>query len=731
VTSPQPTADPRTTVFLLGVATTVAQALLLREAMAAMGGSEMAWGTVMALWLLGMGLGSRVGVGIGSERLARVLPALVLAVTGLGIVLFRAAPALIGAASGETLTTASAAWLWIAAVVPTAFAGGMAFPILAGALGPLGGGRAYAIEATGALTGGTLLSVILVVGFGTIVSLCLALAFVTATIVWPRSRVVAFITVITGALLAPIAANSLAHAGWVWSGNPGELDDWCETRLQRLEVSDGPPTNIFADGRLIASYPDPYETLPRAHLTMLLHPNPASVFAVGCVADGSVEAMARHPVRELVVVEEDPVLLRKLPDWYGADVATALKMPQVRPVTTDPLRALSRSGPWDLVILRDPDPTTLRHNRTRTLEFFRSCRDNMKPDGILVMRIAVADTYLGGTAGRLVTTLATTVRTVFPQLTALPGEEILLIAGGPAADLDIDANRLAERLRSRGLEGSELIPEMIPLFTDRERATTLSEALDADARVNTIAHPRAVMLAGALHEAKSKPSLLRLVPDMESHSAWPLAVLLGFAALALMARGLIRRPPVTTTAAAVGLSSMGWWLLLIATWQATRGSVYSEIGALTAVFMAGLAGGAGLVCRSSTPSRRLPLVLVAGAVLSLLIAGGIAVRFPLIAVPVLLIAGGVLTGAAFPGLTALGHRSSRHSAGIAFAADEVGAAAGALVVGIVAIPWAGLTATALGLAFLSIAAIPAVLMTLRRERLRRSSSESESKETRH
>ncbi|MDH3815438.1 MAG: hypothetical protein OEV48_13185, partial [Acidobacteriota bacterium] len=449
------TADPRASLFLLGVATVVAQALLLREAMAAMGGSEMAWGTMMALWLFGMGLGSRIGAATGSERLARILPVVVLAIAGLGIVLFRAAPALVGAAAGETLTTASAIWLWIAAVTPTAFAGGLAFPILAGTLGRSGGGKAYAIEATGMLAGGTVLSVILM-GFGTTVALCLTLAIVTAAIVWRRSRVTALIVVIAGTLLAPIAADSLARAGWDWSGNSGKLRAWRETRIQRLEVSDGPPTTIFADGRLVASYPDPYETLPRAHLAMLLHPHPANVFAVGCVADGSVEAMARHPVERLVVVEEDPVLLRNLPDWYGVEMAAALQKPHVRPVTSDPLRALSGSGPWDLVILRDGNPTTLRHNRTRTLEFLRRCRAQMKSDGILIMRVAVSDTYLGGAAGQLVATLATTLREVFPQFAALPGGEILLIAGGPDAQLDLDSDRLGERLRSRGLASSEL-----------------------------------------------------------------------------------------------------------------------------------------------------------------------------------------------------------------------------------------------------------------------------------
>ena len=708
MTSSQRSADPRNTLFLLGVSTVVAQALLLREAMAAMGGSEMAWGAVMALWLFGMGLGSKVGATTGSERLARILPGVVLAIAGFGIVLFRASPALVGAASGETLTTASAIWLWTVAVTPTAFAGGLAFPILAGLLGELGGARAYAIEAAGALAGGILLSVILM-GFGTTAAVCLTLAVVTAAAVWHRSRVIAFIVMVAGVLLAPIAADSLAQAGWIWSGNPGALHDWRETRLQRLEVSDGPPTALFADGRLVAFYPDPYETLPRAHLAMLLHPSPTAVFAVGCVADGSVEAMARHPVERLVVVEEDPVILRNLPDWYGVDVATALQKPHVRPVTSDPLRALSGSGPWDLVILRDGNPTTLRRNRTRTLEFLRRCRAHMKPDGILVMRVAVSDTYLGGAAGQLVATLATTLREVFPQLAALPGGEILLIAGGPDAQLDLDSDRLSERLRSRGLEGSELIPEMIPLFLDPERAATLRARLESEARLNTISHPRAVMLAGGLHEARSNPAVLSLFVGLERRGAWPLTIALGTAVLCLLAMSFWRRPPVFTTAATIGFCSMGWWLLLIATWQATRGSVYSEIGILTAIFMAGLAGGAGLACNWSRPARRLPLVLGAGAALSGLIAGGAAIHVPLAAVPMLLLAGGGLTGMAFPGLTTLSGLASRRSAGIAFAADEAGAAAGALVVGIIAIPWAGLTATAIGLAALGLAAIPAAV----------------------
>jgi predicted membrane-bound spermidine synthase len=109
------------------------------------------------------------------------------------------------------------------------------------------------------------------------------------------------------------------------------------------------------------------------------------------------------------------------------------------------------------------------------------------------------------------------------------------------------------------------------------------------------------------------------------------------------------------------------------------------------------------------------MLLAGGAVLSAILAGGIAPAFPLVLVPVLLASAGTLTGAAFPGLTELASGETRRGAGIAFAADEIGAAAAAMVVGIVAIPWAGLMNTALAVGALVLAAVPAAVVHTRRK----------------
>ncbi len=713
-----PSAGAR--VVLLGFAAVIAQTVLLREAMAAMGGSELAWGAVMALWLLGMGAGARIGVLRGDRVPTAALPLLVLVLAGAGVVLFRAAPALLGATPGEAITTWRSLWLWAAAVLPPAVMGGMAFPLLAHRLGPRGPGRAYGLEAVGSLLGGVGLSILLA-PLGAAAAVVLSLAVVATLELVHRRPVLAVAVAAAGALLAAPAADLFESAGWGWGEHPGHLAAWRETRQQRLELGAGPPSSLYADGRLVATFPDPYSTVPRAHLIMLLHPAPRRVIALGSLADGSVNTMARHPVRRLVAVEEDPELVRLLPGWYGPDLQRTLADPRVHAVAADPLRAVPSPVPWDMVVLLDGNPTTIRHNRSRTVEFFRTCRRSLRPNGVLVLRVEVSDTYLGGGGGALVAVLASTLRAVFPQVVAIPGEEILLVAGREKARLTLDPVELESRWRARAVADPRFSPDTLALVADPGRATALNEFVQsARASLNTTARPRAVPLAAALLEARSGRSLLGLSRWLEGRPPTALAVGLAAACLLLLILALLPRPPASATAAVIGLTSMGWWLLLIASWQASRGSVYAEVGALTAVFMAGLGGGALAATRWDRPARRVPLLLGAGIVVSALIASQTPVLHPLLLVPVLLAAGGFLTGAAFPGVADLvGRGRSRQAAGIAFAADEAGAAGAALLVGIVALPWAGMVATAGGLGLLCLAAIPAVLVSLRRGAPRR------------
>jgi spermidine synthase len=695
-------AVPDIALVNLGFAAGVTQAVLLREAMAALGGSELAWGAVLAAWLAGMGLGAWLGVRRPAGRVAAAIPVVVLLLAGAGVVMLRALPVLVGAEAGESGTTWRGAWVWLAAVLPAATAGGWAFPALV-RLGETraGAGLAYALEGGGTLLGGFAFTFLLA-PFGSAAALTVAAGATAALVLAVHRRPVAaaLIVVVAAAATVP-ATRGLAALGWRLSGRVGSLADWRETAQQRLELAATTPASLYGDGRLLATFPDPYRVAPRAHLALLLHPRPRRVLGVGVLADGSLEALLQHPVERIDVVEEDPALVRVVPAWFGPRLAAALADPRVVVHRTDPLRVVGRGGPWDVVLLLDGDPVTLRHGRTRTVEFFRACAAALAPDGIVIVRVGVGDTYLGGAGGRLLAVLAATLRSALPAVTAAPGEEVLLV--GSRAPVALDAAVLTGRLEARRLGDGAMSAGLIEVMLDPSRQGPVATFVAAaPGPLSRAAHPRATALAAALAEGRGNPPLLRAVAALESRPATPLLLLLLAAAIAVPLRAAAGARLGVETAALVGLCSMGWWLLLLSCWQSTVGAVYAEIGALSGAFMGGSVVGAALARRRALGRHHLAALFAVGSALSLAIAAGVPLAAPRSTVVPLLVLAGALTGAAFPAVASrLAPDDARSGAGRGFAADEIGAAGGALLLGLVAIPWAGMPAVAGGLALLT------------------------------
>lgn len=706
-----PRLSPRAVAVIdlaaLGFAAAVGQAVLLREAMAALGGSELAWGLVLGAWLGGMALGARAGA--AGRAAGAVGPALVLALALAGTVVLRAAPALAGRAPGEVLSLAHTLWIWLAAVLPAAGVGGWSFARLASGVGAaLGAGAAYAWESLGGVAGG-LLFTFLLAPLGSAATVLAAAGVAGLAALAGRGRVWMALGWTAALLLAANPAERwLANEGWRWSGRPGALAAARSTGRQRLEISSGTPAALYADGRLVAELPDPYRAALRAHLLALLHPRPRRVLLVGAVPGELEPYLLRHPVDRLDVVVEDP----GLPDLLArVGLRPALPPEQagrLAQAAGDPLQVVRRGGPWDLVVLADADPATLRAHRTRSREFVAACRAGMAPGGVLAMRVGAGDTYLGGAGGALLAALAATVRAELPVVGALPGEEVWLVAGRD--ELELAAESLAARWRARGLSDPVFRPELLPVLLDPARAESLEAFLrGADAPPTTAAHPRAVLLAAALAEGRAEGLVGRALARVERPATWVLPAGLGAWALWLVLGGLRRRVSRAGLLAAVGFCSIGWWLLLLAAWQATRGSVYAEVGALNAAFMAGLGGAAlALGRRPRLAARRLPAALGGGAALSGAVTAWWAWGGGAWGVPPLLLLAGCATGAAFPAAAALpGRRGEPLGAARGFAADELGAAAGAALLGLFGLPVLGAVPLGLALGGLCLAAAAA------------------------
>lgn len=700
----------------LGWACGVAQAVLLREGMSLAGGSEVAWGVVLAIWLAGMAVGAWVGVRLGSPAAGGWgAPAMLLVAAG-AVVLLRSAPRLAGAAPGEVLVTWRAALVWLAAVLPVATVGGWSFPTLTAALGGRGAaGRAWAWEALGACTGGVVFTFALA-SLGSPAALAGGLAVAVLLAPPAASPVVAAVGVVGAAALAlPWTDRALAEWGWRCSGQGGALQDWSNTRRQRLEVGGGPPAAVFGDGALLATPPDPYLSAPLGHLLALLHPAPRSVLCVGCLSAGVLPALLAHPLVRLEVLEEDPEVLPLLPSWLGREVQRAVADPRVHLNPRDPVRGVVGEGSVDLLLLLDGDPMTLRQHRTRSAEFLRACAARLAPGGVLVLRAGVSDTYLAGAGAELLATLASTLQVAVGPVQVLAGEGVLLVAGGGVPAGGYALEELVRRWEQRGVEGESFAPWVLAGWLDPYRRQRLEEFLrGSPAPPSTAAHPRAVLWA-ALHAEGRAGARLATVGAASARlpRGW-VGLAVGLAAVLVVGVAAGRGTPAPV-AACVGMCSMGWWMLLLGTWQAAEGSVYAEVGVLSGAFMAGLAAGAHGAARARSAGAWLSAALAVGVVVSLAVASGAALVWPRGVTLPLLLAAGWSTGAAFPGLATLaGRRDERGGAGRTFAADELGAALGALCLGTFALPWLGLRAAGLALAGLGLAALVALKVGQRR-----------------
>ncbi|MEN8163692.1 MAG: hypothetical protein ABFS37_06160, partial [Acidobacteriota bacterium] len=628
--------------------------------------------------------------------------------TVLGAAMLRAAPAISGAHPGELAPPGPILLVWLLALLPPSMSVGLGFS----GLGTLCGkaSTAYGLECLGAALGG-LIFTFLLAPWGTPVIAGALLGVAGAFGLGRRHLWAGGMVCLLGLGLGIFSGDWAAAATWRLGLHSGTLETAVETRYQRLEISQGESRALFSDGRLSGTLPpDPYLILPRAELLPLMHPDPKRLAVVGGLTDGMVAGLLAHPVQHLTVIEQDPGLIRLLNSGLSPEIMTVLNDPRVTVVINDPTRGMSGLDPVDLILLLDGPPATLRGNRSRTLEFFRLCRSRLAPGGLIIVNSGVNSTYTGGHSGRLFAVQAATLAHVFPQSLAIAGEDVFLVAGLDDSDLVNEPDVLIDRWRRRGTQGTLHLDLLIPTLMDTQRSAELTLLMGTvDSPLNTVTLPAAVLAAAALTEGSGLHVLVPLLENLQKTPDWAAPSIVVIAALVVVFWGLPRKRSRSEPAMAIGFASMTWYLLLLGAWQGSRGAVYSEIGALTAVFMAGMVTGSAWSRRWPEPGRSLLFLLPMAAFLSWLIGSPLPSSHASVVIPLLLACGGLVTGAAFAG-TALLAKGPKDEIGIgrAFAADEAGAALAALIVGVIGLPLLGTRTMATAAAMISLAAVVGV-----------------------
>jgi spermidine synthase len=712
----------RASVLLLGFTASIAQIVLLRELMLVFGGNEISLGLVLAVWLLWTAVGSGV-VGRLALRTAyprrwmaglQALVALSLPATVLGVRLGKAA---LTTVPGESLGPAAALLVSLAAL--------SLFCILSGALFTAAsrlwadtGARVYMVEAVGAVAGGLLAGLALLrlcsplqiaCGLG-LLNLMAALWLTTGRL-WARCAAGAALAGLSVAVFAalPIVESAVIQRSWppVYRLLAARSSAYGNLAVVETEGS----RSVYENGLILFHAPDPEGAEEAVHYALLEHPAPRRLLLIGGGANGSLLEALKHPSIERVdYVELDPAIVEIARRYFREQWAPAESDARVHVHVTDGRRFVqTAAGSFDVIVVNLPDPHTAQLNRYYTLEFFREAAAKLAPDGILSFHLAASENYIGPDLAEFLRTMDKTLRAVFPEVVAMPGETVHFFAAKRAGVPTRDPAVLLARLRERRLATTYVREYYLPFRMAPERMSELEERIRPlpSTRVNRDLAPVAYYFDMTLWSSRFGHGYAAALRALGGVSFVRLASVIGLPLIAFVIAGRRRLSAAAACTAATGFTSIGLEVLLLLAFQAKYGSLYQGLALLIAAFMAGMAVGAGQARRRQA-RRPAPLLawvqcLVALAPLALcaLFAAPRAVY------PLLALGCGVLGGYQF----ALASRVSRAARpGALYAVDLAGSCAGAILFSLYLIPVFGFFRTSLLAAELNLA--PAALAFL-------------------
>jgi len=740
------------TIAGLGCLATACQVYFIREFLAIFAGNELCLGIIFACWFTGIVIGAALGGGLaqGVGNRFRWLAAIGLLQAGLVPVLIgmlRVSRSVLDVPAGELPGLGSLLASGLVLIVPASLLVGLSFPLAcrlsSGDDDPLVIGRTYVFESAGAVVGGLAVGMVLAGTITTLEALLIAALPLLGGLSWlglnrqPRAPFLGAGTIGLSALVLICLALGVARdldqestkARFDSLQTGTQRVGWAETPYQHVDLGRaGKQFTLFADGKVAATFPDSFESRPRAHLVLTQHPRPRSVLLLGCASFEFLPIALLHDIERLDVVEVDRYMVDLIRPRLPADVRDALKDRRVQLHLTDGRRFLREAKwKWDVIFSDAPDPTTAALNRFYTREFFELARSRLEPDGLFATRLSSSVNYIGPQTASLIATLRRTLQEVFTNVEVLPGAETFFFASDNDDILLGDPAALGDRYQQRNPGDPRFSRHHFRVLFQAGHVDDLQEQIAArgQADLNTDARP-VTYLQNILRwshmtgEKVGGPlAWLATLPIWVWFLLLPGALVLSMALMSLGNRNPshLQNRGAGFALLVVGAEGLALEIVLTFAYQSLFGNLYREMGLIVAAFMSGLVIGGMLInvhlkrrpCSPAWLSISLFLLALFSALLPLLLSSPIVGSLPFWLEKALLLtlvlAAGLGTGVVFPLASSIVVRAGRpvgRTAGVLDALDHLGAVLGALLAGLILVPVLGRSYTCLLLALVLV-----------------------------
>ena len=772
----------RTVLVLIGFTAAIAQIVLLRELMVVFYGNESSIGLMLGSWLFwtaaGSSLAGRLAASLDASMAARAwqprhamagIQVLVAAVLPCTVLAVRAAKGLLQTVPGEVLGPAAMLLTSFCALGPLCIlsgglftAGSKVYAATDTAAATSAGeatGSVYLWEAVGSAGGGVVAGLILVRHLS---SLEIALLLAVLNLLAASGLAIAARPLRYAAMGGLVGfALLLGFIGW-----PRRLEAISQERFWRGQhlvatrnsvygslavVGTEGSRSVYENGVVLFNVPDPAAAEEAVHYALLEHPSPRSLLLIGGGLNGSIAQALRHPTLERVdYVELDPAILDLAREYFPNEWLALRANARVHVHVTDGRLFLKTTqSTFDVVIVNLPEPQNAQLNRFYTVEFFREASRKLTATGLLSFQLRSSEDYIGPELGQFLRSIHQSLRAVFPEVTAIPGETVHFFAAKRAGTLASGADELLARLHARNLQTSYVSEYFIPFRMTPDRMADLHAQFRPGREgtpptpVNRDFAPVAYYFDIALWSSQFGQGYRRLFGAMAGVSFGAMAATGGVVLALLVVGGRLlterrrrHRLAAGFCTAATGFTTIGLEMLLLLAFQAVYGYLYQQLAVVIAAFMAGMALGSwlGMVGQASACQRQragasfsdssasrpargalrvLGLTQMLAAAAPLVLLGLFELMGPAgipslvaswIAFPALALACGMLGGYEFLIASRIFFAGTAHRPGTLYAFDLAGSCLGAILFSIWLVPVFGFLKTALLSAMVSLAA---------------------------
>jgi spermidine synthase len=366
-------------------------------------------------------------------------------------------------------------------------------------------------------------------------------------------------------------------------------------------VFDSGQFSLFSNGLWLFSSKDPQTAEPAAHLPLLEHPHPEKVLAIGDYSPEMLGEVLKHPgITAVDCVQPDA----ELTEFTGAVLPPShtqvMSDRRVRVFHTDPRRLKGGAGiGYDVILLSSGEPVNAEMNRFYTVEFFSRIKSLMNPGGLFSFGVPAAPDIIGPREAVLLKSLHQTLRQVFGHVVIVPGETARFIASQAGTGMTGDPQVLIGRMSARSLDLKYVRDfYLLDLFNPMRLAYMESIVREGpQAKINMDFEPVCYLYGLGLWGAQLHPAAGRIFGFLsQSARFW---VLTGIAAVFLVLVLLLPTKGSPGLVVAFNTGVCGAVLIvvevmLVLVYQIMEGSVYKQMALMISLFMAGLAAGSAL-----------------------------------------------------------------------------------------------------------------------------------------